>query len=191
MRRAGLPMVAILAVTSAMAQTAVLECTADTVVGGIPREKILQINPSSRALLDFRFSAVGGWQIREARLMLHVAEGAPPAKIEVAVILGNWSESDVHAPPRIGRSQTLSVSIHEEGWISITVPPALLQPSVGRRAHGIAIRGGSQTIRLHSRESLSWAPYLIAAGTPPVRQAQAGTSPPAEVSIATTDRPVW
>ena len=185
------PMVAILTAASAMAQTAVLECVADTVVNGIDRGKMLEVNSSSRALLDFRFSAIESWQIREARLMLHLAEGTAPVKIEVAVILGDWSESGQRSRPRLGPRRTLPVSKHEQGWISVALPPLLVEPSVKRRAHGIAVWAPGRTILLHARESLSWAPYLIASGQPAVQGADSGTLQATWVSIVTTDRPVW
>ena len=191
MRRAVFTMVAILTAAPAAAQTAVLECVADTVVNGIDRGKMLEVHSSSRALLDFRFSAIEGWQIREARLMLHLAEGTAPVKIEVAVILGDWSESGQRSRPRLGPRRALPVSKHEQGWISVTVPPLLVEPSIKRLAHGIAVWLPSGTIRLHARESLSWAPYLMASGQPAVQRAKAGTLRATRVSTVTTDRPVW
>lgn len=193
MRRARLAMVAILTGASVAAQTAVLECVADTVVRGVNRGPIMQLHPASLVLLDFRFSAVEGWQIREAKLMLHVAEGDVPAKVEVAVVAEGWWESRPYEQPRLARRQSLAVMKHEQGWISLEVPPALVTPTVRRQAHGIGIRVPLRRgmISLHSRESLSWAPYLIVSGAAPVQKAGAGTFLLPGVSIEATDRRVW
>src|SRR5688572_23765718 len=156
MRRTRLTIVAILTALPAWPETAVLECIGDTVTRGRDRGKIIEVQRSGHLFLDFRFSAIEGWQLRGTRLMLHLVEGSFPALLQVSPILTKWKESA--APPRskLGIARPVRVETHQENWISLDIPPALLQPTLLGAAFGIAVHNtGGQPLLVHARESLS------------------------------------
>ena len=166
MRRARLATVAILAALPAASETAVLECVADTVTKGADHGKTLEVDPSGHLLLDFRFSAVEGWKLSQTRLMLHIAGGSAPRRLHASLIVTAWRESDTPPRPSVGTARPVRIQTHPENWISLEIPVELLQPSVDRTAFGVAIHNAAgRALLVHGRESLSWAPYVLAEGS--------------------------
>ncbi len=160
-------LVAFLISMNLCAGRALLECTADTAAdlvrktaSGKARE--LQAGGKGRVvLLDFRTAVIEGWIVEKATLLLHIAGGAVPPKLEIAAASFPWSESEngVHA---VGSTKFHAFDVRESkfGWIEIDASPDLL------RGRGLIVRipGNSETV-FHSRETVQHSPYLIVEGS--------------------------
>ncbi len=147
---------------------ALLECTADTAAelarktaSGRTRE--LPAGGKSRVvLLDFRTAVIEGWTVEKATLLLHIAAGAIPPRLEVAAASFAWSESETRAHAISGSVKFHAFPVRESkmAWIEIDLDPALL------RAHGLVLRipGNAQTT-FRARETVQFSPYLIVEGS--------------------------
>jgi hypothetical protein len=156
------------------AETAVLECIADT---SIPMKKggldwsghATQLHLPDEALLDFGFAPARGWAITKATLLLHVASGVAPERLEVAVIQQPWDEESA---PKLDlktlRYLPAKIETKKDGWLTITVEAPLVEMMAAGKGHGLAIRehSGTREYFFHSRESLQYLPYLIVEGKP-------------------------
>ncbi|MSV29162.1 MAG: hypothetical protein EXQ52_10535 [Bryobacterales bacterium] len=146
---------------------ALLECTADTsadlvrkTASGKARE--LRVGGKGRVvLLDFRTAVIEGWIVEKATLLLHIASGAVPLKLEIAAAPFPWSESETGAHA-LGATKFHAFDVRESkfGWIEIDASPALL------RGRGLILRAPGKTeTTLHSRETVQYSPYLIVEGS--------------------------
>jgi hypothetical protein len=118
-------------------------------------------------LLGFRTTGIAGWQIQSASLMLHVRSGRPPAKVEMAIRIDEWSESATtvrFSPPK--QAVPFNVVEGKDGWIEIRVAPQFVEAIVDGRARGLVLagRGAKQDCTISSRESNGLAPHLIVEG---------------------------
>jgi hypothetical protein len=157
---------ALLMAANLRAGRALLECTADTAVdlaqetaSGKGRE--LAAGGKSRAvLLDFRTAVIEGWTVEKATLLLHIAEGAAPRKLELAAAPFPWSESETAPPRTVPRFRAAAVRETKMGWIEVDLGADLL------RGHGLMIRvPGKARTAFHARETVQYSPYLIVEGS--------------------------
>jgi hypothetical protein len=184
----------LLAASAAFAQSAVLECTADSWVAsrearashGHDTELHVQGN-KTLTLLNFRFTAVPGWKIRKATLIIHQQDLSTPSQIGVAVVPIDWSESEVTyeeasagkkwTGPKANLSDLLfkapnartafaPVAEKQMGWVSVDIPPDLVNEIMGGRGFGLALFQKSlrAAITFDARESVRYAPYLLVEG---------------------------
>ncbi len=156
------------------AETAVLECTSDM---SIPMRKggldwsghATQLHLPDAALLNFGFAPVKGWAVTKATLLLHVASGAPPERLEIAVIQEPWSEETA---PKLDLKSLRFLAAKPEtkpdGWLAIPVEAPLAEILAAGKGYGLAVRerSGAHEYFFHSRESLQYLPYLILEGKP-------------------------
>jgi hypothetical protein len=163
-----------LLVPAAFAETAVLECTADT---SIPMKKggldwsghATQLHLPDAVLLNFGFPPARDWAVMKATLLLHVASGAAPERLEIAVLQQPWDEESA---PKLDlknlRYLPAKIETKKDGWLAITVEPSLAEMLAGGKGEGLAIRepSGTHECFFHSRESLQYLPYLIVEGKP-------------------------
>lgn len=175
------------------AETAILECTADTWVSSADlsaapagRSRELLLDQARRiVLLDFRLAAAERWRITKATLLLH-AQGIPPGKVGVSTVSTGWSESEAtFLAPHVGRlwttlgsdfrdaifgragsRYTFSKAVpYQAGWIQIDVDPTLIDWLLEEKGHGLALLSlGLHPIRLSARETVGTAPYLLLEG---------------------------
>ena len=155
---------------AARAENAILECTADTWIAHGTRaahghDAVLTLGGEKPILLQFRMSAIEGWTVQKAVLLLHVSGNARPRKVLLAAIASPWKESAT-SPPALGKDVQADERIKPDGWIAIEVPPDLTQSLVDGKAFGLAIRlanGAPQ--QFDSRETIQFSPYLVVQGT--------------------------
>jgi hypothetical protein len=163
------------------ASTIRLPCIADITEAPDVRADELALRPT--ALLNFRFDPVRNWRIDKANLMLHLAGGEPPDELDVAVVRDKWSEKK---PASRHRYAFLVHPVHPEtdGWLSVPLRQAIIDDLLSGKAWGLAISGGSST-RLHARESITFAPYLLIEGHPPAapRSEPVKTLPPPSTTL--------
>ena len=178
------------------AETAILECTADTSVSSIDRSatpegrsRVLLLDQARHiVLLDFRLAAVERWHVTKATLLLH-ARDVPPGKVGISTVSADWRESEAtFLAPRIAQPWTTTGSDlrdaifghagsrytfskaapYQAGWIRIDVDPALIDWLLAEKGHGLAILSLSlHPIRLSARETVATAPYLLLEGGKP------------------------
>jgi hypothetical protein len=118
-----------------LAGTAILECTASRV-------------EARRARLDFRVSLVAGWHPSGAMLLVHTAA---PLRAGAEVVV------DVSVD---GRSWRRTEAVHGgDGWLKAPVTQAQARAVVSGRS--LYLRWRDRAVRLDSRESVRFAPYLI------------------------------
>ena len=158
----------------AFPETAVLECTADTSIpikkGGLDWSgHATQLHLPDEVLLNFSFAPARNWAVTKATLLLHVASGAAPERLEIAVIQQPWDEESA---PRLDlknlRYLPAKIETKKDGWLAIGVEAPLVEMMAGGKGQGLAIRehSGTREYFFHSRESLQYLPYLIVEGKP-------------------------
>ncbi|MGH9719664.1 MAG: DUF7594 domain-containing protein [Bryobacteraceae bacterium] len=146
------------------AETAVLECTADTWVrtqstaeNGPARALKVQ-GRKEFALLRFRTAAIEGWNVSKATLWLHPL-GTPAQRLRIAAAVTDWNEGEAPKialrPGRAFRATRL-----EGGWITIALDPALASSPKGLILTG----ADSKPYQFDSRETVGHAPYLVVEG---------------------------
>ena len=153
----------------ARGENAILECTANTwiapgknAVHG--REPVLELGSGKIILLRFRISAIEGWKVQKALVLLHVSGKIRPGKVTLAAIASTWREAAVNLPP-LAKDAEADERTRPDGWISIDVPIDLVQTLVDGKAHGIAIRLDSENRQqFDSRETVQFSPYLVVQG---------------------------
>jgi len=145
------------------ASTVRLPCIADITEAPDVRADELGLRPA--ALLNFRLDPVRNWRIDKANLMVHLAGGETPDQLDVAVVRDKWSEKK---PASRHRYAFLIHTVHPEpdGWLSVPLRQAIVDDLLAGKVWGLAISGVSAT-RLHSRESGTYAPYLLIEGHAP------------------------
>ena len=155
----------ILASVEALAQSAILTCTRDASLA--PETSRSELRLDAPILLDFQFSVTQNWRVKRAQLLLHVARGAAPDRVSVALATAKWTEIQ----PKLNTSRLRflphPVATHEEGWIRVDVAPALIELLAAGKGYGLVVRDFAGRGRaLHSRESGQFAPYLVVEGSP-------------------------
>jgi hypothetical protein len=160
--------VAVLAGIPAVAQTAMLECVADTSIPSTDGHAA-ELRLPRVILLNFRFAAIRNWSITKATLLLHVASGGIPAHLDISTVTSEWDERspvklDIRKLPFLGHA----VQSKPDGWIGIEVAPSLIELLAAGKGTGLALRDRSvaREHAIHSRESIQYAPYLMVEGTP-------------------------
>lgn len=150
---------------TARAERAVVECIADTwvtrgdtVVHG--REPSLLLSPRGAVLLQFRGTAVEGWQLKHVVLLIHLNGEKVPDRMRAGPVKTAWKEAEAtwNSISRM-KSSWRRVRTFEEDWIAIDLDP--------REALGPGVVLSGPDARFHSRESSGFAPYLLVEGTPP------------------------
>ncbi len=126
--------------TTAHAENAILECTAES-------------HADDRVLLQFRVSAIEGSKVGKALLLLHVSGKMRAGKIQLAPITSPWKEG------RFGKEVEVEEQVRPDGWISAIVPAQMVQALVERKAYGLAVRDVRQ--RFDSRATVQYSPYLV------------------------------
>jgi hypothetical protein len=153
----------------APAETAILECTADAgALGGQVVTRGREVKAPALLLVSFRSWNVTRWNVESAKLFVHLARGDAPPAVEVAGIPQAWGEIE---PPRldIGKLHFVSQKATDEPerWLAIDVPASLVEDVAANRAHGFVLRFKStKDLTIHTRESITYAPYLIVTGMP-------------------------
>jgi hypothetical protein len=172
-------LLAIFAVTlslgTASAATAMVECTQDTYLPAKPGKPAVDghahvLSLSTAALLAFRFEAIRNWDVSKVTLMLHVASGGPPPRLLIAIIPDAWNERETpRIDPRRLKWITNEAEARPDGWISLQVPPSLVELLAKGKGDGLALRDKSTTAgrALNSREG-GFTSYLIVEGQPRV-----------------------
>jgi hypothetical protein len=156
------------------AETAVLECTSDTSIpikkGGLDWSgHATLLHLPDAALLNFAFAQAKGWAVTKATILLHVASGPPPQRLEIAVIQQPWDEESA---PKLDlknlRFLPSKVEMKPDGWLAISIEAPLVEMLAAGKAYGLAIRehSGTHEYFFNSRESLQYLPYLIVEGKP-------------------------
>ncbi len=140
-----------LLVPTAFAETAVLECTADTSIpikkGGLDWSgHATQLHLPDAVLLNFGFAPVRDWAVTKATLLLHVAPGAAPERLEIAMIQQPWDEESA---PKLDlknlRYLPVKIETKKDGWLAISMEPSLVEMMAGGKGQGLAIREHSGT----------------------------------------------
>lgn len=147
MKTCALIAAALLLPVTAKAETALLECTANA-------------RASEYFLVQFRVSAIQGWTVEKALLLLHVGGKASRQRVEIAPILSLWKESSPIVPS-LGKSTLIEEQPRPDGWVSISLPLEMVQPLIDRKSYGFAIRKRN---RYDSRETIQYSPYLVVQG---------------------------
>jgi hypothetical protein len=159
----------LLAACGIRAETAILECTSDNwadlrgrLEASRDRAQELPVDRDGRLLLTFRFAVIQGWRVEKAVLLLHIADGRAPRTFRVAA-----------APPWPGEEtspgEAVKTNEEQQGWIKLELPQALIRLAVHSRSDGLAMSLDNGAIRVHTRESISYAPYLLVEGAGPSR----------------------
>ena len=156
---------------TAFAESAVLECTADTWIASYSR-KTTSSNGSARTLrlkgseavllLSFRVAVIEGWKIHRATLLIHRASGGTPKGVGLSAVSIPWSEASPGAARPNSRYAFVPVTEAGEGWLRVEVPPALIE----QLRYGLAmIAGQNKAYEFHSRETVQYSPYLLVEGS--------------------------
>ncbi len=132
---------------AAQAETALLECTANT-------------RTQEYFLVQFRVSAIKGWTVEKALMLLHVSGKASQGSVEIAPIDAPWKESQADVPP-LGKSFEAQERSRPDGWVSISLSPEMVQPLIDRKSYGFAIKIQR---RYDSRQTIQYSPYLVVQG---------------------------
>ncbi len=166
---------------AARADNAILECTADTWIArsngaAHGRESSLELSVEKLILSQFRVSAIEGWTVEKALLLLHVSGDFRPGKVLLAPIASPWKESDAVAPA-LGKPVEAAEQSKPDGWIAVAVPRDLVQSLVTGKAFGLAVRldggetqkgaethNGAETQKFASRETVQFSPFLVVQG---------------------------
>ena len=155
----------LLAACGIRAETAILECTSDNwadlrgrLEASRGRAQELPVDRDGRLLLAFRFAVIQGWRVDKATLLLHIADGRAPRPFRVAAA-PPWPGEETSLPP-ISPGEGVKTNEEQQGWIKLELPQALIRLAVHGRSDGLAIWLDSGAIRVHTRESISYAPYL-------------------------------
>ncbi|HUS06943.1 MAG TPA: hypothetical protein VMZ52_11625 [Bryobacteraceae bacterium] len=153
---------------AAGAATAMLDCTADSPLTGPPDAgPQLPLNPGM--LLNVQWQSVTGWRVSKATLLLHLAKGSVPAQLEVALVPNPWLDSK---PPSIPEKRWKFLSQktepHPDGWVSLEIPPPLVELAAAGKGHGFAVRDRAPAKNrwLHTRKSGQYAAHLLVEGLP-------------------------
>ena len=169
------------------ASTVRLTCIADITEAFDAKVNELGLRPA--ALLNFRLDPVRNWRIDKVTLMVHLARGEAPQQLDVAVVRDRWSEKK---PASRHRYAFLIHSVNPEpdGWLSVPLRQPVVDDLLGGKVWGLALSGPLAT-HLSSRESITFAPYLLVEGrapTPPHAEpakpaAPAAPTPPVSVPV--------
>lgn len=159
--------------TPARAGTAIVECIADTYIPGknqqAPDGRASELKLPEVILLNFRFDAIRDWSVTKATLLLHVAGGKPPTRIEMAVVPEPWKESQVpHMDWQKWKYLSHVADGQRDDWVTIEVSAPLIEMLAAGKGYGLALRDritGRERV-IHSRQSGHFAPYLIVEGQP-------------------------
>ncbi|MDQ6699908.1 MAG: hypothetical protein M3Z36_06960, partial [Acidobacteriota bacterium] len=128
------------------------------------REPVLELGSGKIILLRFRVSAIEGWKVEKALVLLHVSGSIRPRKALLAPIASRWSEAAANSPT-LGKEVEADERTRPDGWISIDLPIDLVQTLVDGKAYGIAIRLDGETgQQFDSRETVQFSPYLVVQG---------------------------
>lgn len=155
------------------AESMLIECVADAWYSRSNPKlegtgQTLQLSGSGGSvLLAFRTAAIEHWKVEKAVIVLHLAAQSEPAEISVSLIGGAWRESSVE-PPTLRDTTRTTEKPKPDGWVSIPVPPALIQALVDGKATGLAISSASVNQTFHSRETAQYSPFLAVVGRPRV-----------------------
>lgn len=150
--------------TRLQAESAILESVADaSTPGGSASSKARELQAPGVLFFSFRTWTTFRWVVDSAELFLHVSKGAIPSGLEVAVIPNPWIETS--PPEASGAFKFVAHKATDEpqGWISIKVDTKLIEEITAGKGHGLALRLKSAT-SIHTRETLSYRPYLIITG---------------------------
>lgn len=157
----------------ARADNAILECTADTWIartnsGVHGRDAVLELGGEKLILLQFRMSAIEGWKVQKAVLLLHISShnssNFRPRATLLAAIASPWKESAA-TPPALGKTVQADERIKPDGWIVIEVPPGLAQSLVDAKTFGLAIRlSDDEAQKFDTRETVHFSPFLVVQG---------------------------
>lgn len=132
------------------AGTAFAECTEDSIVRADKQITPPAAVPLKDGLaLSFRVELVRAWEIRGATLLLHLASGTPPLRLE------------------IGDGRTVPLLVKEGGWLTAELPRNVAAELASGRRKRLTIRAAGSSAEVHTRESHSWIPYLIVDGSTP------------------------
>ena len=135
----------------ASAETAVLECISSVYNGGA-------------TFFQFRMTAVPGWKISKASLLLHATADSPPATVQAGLVKAPWNEFDPSVIPVAGKARKYEATVLRDGWIRIEIDAA----EARQIKHGlfVVVPGKGKVKPLHLRDSLQFSPYLLLEGTP-------------------------
>ena len=153
------------------AESTLIECIADAWYSQSNPKlegsgRTLRLGASGGAVvLAFRAAAIEHWKVEKAVIVLHLAQRSEPVEVSVSFTGAAWRESSAGPPPLRETSRTVE-KVKPDGWISIAVPPALVQALADGKASGLALSsaGGDQVF--DSRETIQYAPYLAVVGRP-------------------------
>jgi hypothetical protein len=151
-----------------LAETAILECVADGgTSGGAVLTRGQEIKLPGMLLVSFRTWNVTRWNVESATLLVHIARGDAPITVELAAIPQPWGEIE---PPRLDTAKlkfaTQNATNEPENWLAIQVPGSMVEDVAANRAHGFVVRFKSgKDLTIHTRESVTYAPYLIVTGS--------------------------
>jgi hypothetical protein len=136
----------LLAVVPALAETAVLECVADSTLGrpASAEAKVLPLRPALS--LEFNTRTVKAWRVTKATLLIHVASGLAPERVAIWVA---------------ARKKVLPVIRERDGWLRVELDVGMASAAVSAPIL-LEGKGGAS---VNTRESLSLAPYLIMEGS--------------------------
>ena len=114
--------------------------------------------------VSFRTWNITRWKIDSGTLFLHFARGETPRTVEIAVVPGVWSETN---PPSVDAAK-LRFTAHEvekepQDWLAILLDAKTMEELIASKSHWLAVRVKGNTV-LHTRETRSFAPYLIVMG---------------------------
>jgi hypothetical protein len=185
----------LLASSTVFAESAVLECTADSWISSRePKQshgngdELKVRGKTALALLNFRFTAVPNWKIRKATLLLHKQDLEEMQRIGLAVIPIDWHEGEAtFQEAQLGKRWTNnkanvgdlllkapnartafgSVTEKEMGWVAVDVPAELVNEIVEGRGFGLALFDKSLRSEktFDARETIRYAPYLLVEGS--------------------------
>ena len=114
--------------------------------------------------VGFRTWNLTKWRVDSATMFLHLARGEAPRSVEIAILPGVWSETD---PPSTDPAKLKfvphDVQREPQDWLAIAVDRKVIEELIATKANWLAVRVKSATI-LHTRETRSYIPYLIAMG---------------------------
>jgi hypothetical protein len=165
------------------ASTVRLTCTADITEESDAKVSELGLRPA--ALLNFRFDPVRKWRIDKVTLMVHLARGEAPQQLDVAIVHDKWSEKK---PASRHRYAFLihTVNTEADGWLSVPLRQPIVDDLLGGKVWGLAL-SGPPTAHLSSRESITFAPYLLVEGRAPApphtEPAKPASAPPAPAQV--------
>jgi hypothetical protein len=119
-------------------------------------------------LFDFRPDSVRNWKVTSASLLLFLLSGDVPKTLNISTIAAAWDEAKPEdaAHHMFGKDQTHACAVQplEQGWVRVTLPPALIELMANAKAYGLAIEQGPR--KFNGRSPVLRQPYVLVDGEP-------------------------